>query len=245
MITNNKNASAAINVSSFDNDSYVADFLRESPDFFARNPELLLELEVPHRQRGAVSLVERRLTMQREQYDELQQRLSEIVDIAHQNDYLAELLHDYSLGLMSATGLNEVFELTKDTLEERLQCDLTKVVIRHNEVVNACVNVSQLDRYLHVADTELFTSLGEMNQQGAVYCGYPIAHRVEHFFPEKTDEIRSFALVQLNYEEESSDFTMGYLALASHNKSRFGPQMGTDFLSRFGSLLSARLAVFY
>jgi len=215
MTNNNKNASAAINVNSFDNDNYVADFLRESPDFFERNPQLLLELEVPHRQRGAVSLVERRLTMQREQYDDLQQRLSEIVDIAH---------------------LNEVFELTKDTLEDRLQCDLTKVVIRHNEVVNACVNVSQLDRYLHVADTELFTSLGEMNQQGAVYCGYPIAHRVEHFFPEKTDEIRSFALVQLNYEEESSDFTMGYLALASHNKSRFGPQMGTDFLSRFGSL---------
>jgi len=33
--------------------------------------------------------------------------------------------------------------------------------------------------------------------------------------------------------------------LASDNKERFAPHMGTDFLSRFGALLSARLAVFY
>ena len=79
-----------------ESDGQVVDYLRSSPDFFARNPELLMEIEVPHYERGAVSLVEKRMALHREQYEDLRERLGEIVEVAHRNDYLADLLHAYS-----------------------------------------------------------------------------------------------------------------------------------------------------
>lgn len=259
MITNTKSASV-VEEQAFDADAYVADFLRDTPDFFARNPQLLLDIEVPHQQRGAVSLVERQVLVQREQYTDLQQRLTEIVDVAHQNDNLSELLHDYSVGLMSAGSLDEVFTFTKTIMQKRLKCELSSALMRHNNVVEACLE--GLSDYVTLVDDKLCSSMGDLHTRRSVYCGYPITNRVEQFFPQNAAEVKSIAIIQLadatsvqpiscDYRSAQSGNVLnktkefGYLALASTTRERFAPHMGTDFLSRFGSLLSARLAVFY
>lgn len=259
MITTTKNASVA-GEQAFDSDAYVADFLRESPDFFARNPQILMDIEVPHQQRGAVSLVERQVQIQRERFNHLQQRLDDIVEVAHQNNSLADLLHDYSVGLMSAGSLDEVFTFTKTIMQNRLKCEMNSAIIRRNDVVEACLD--GLSDYVTLVDDQLCASMADLHTRRSVYCGYPISNRVEQFFPASGNEVKSIAIIRLadassvqsiksNYRhavtgktfEQSKEF--GYLAMASTNRDRFTPQMGTDFLTRFGSLLSARLAVFY
>lgn len=265
MITNSKSASV-VEEQSFDADAYVSDYLRETPDFFARNPQLLLDIEVPHQQRGAVSLVERQVLVQREQYSDLQLRLTEIVDVAHQNDHLSELLHDYSVGLMSAGSLDEVFAFTKTIMQKRLRCDLSSAIIRRNDVVEACLE--GLSDYVILADEKLCVSMGDLHNRRSVYCGYPISNRVEQFFPDSANDVKSIAIMRLadsssvhpisgasdhkgSYRDAANGKTLssgklfGYLAMASSDRERFAPHMGTDFLSRFASLLSARLAVFY
>ena len=253
MILSKRNTSA-VEEQDFDGDAYVVDFLRDTPDFFARNPELLMELEVPHRPRGTVSLVERRLSLQREQFNDLQQRMSEIVDVAHQNDHLSELLHDYSIGLMSATSLAEVFEFTREVLKQRLQCEMSSAIILRNEVIEACSD--GLSDYVQLADASVCSSMNDLHLRRSVYCGYPISNRVEQFFPGNASQVKSIAIIRLvaseasnseagNSEAEDSVTEFGYLALASDNKKRFAPHLGSDFLARLGSLLSARLAVFY
>jgi len=264
MVTNTKSASAK--EQAFDADAYVSDFLRESPDFFARNPQLLLDIDVPHQQHGAVSLVERQVLVQREQYNDLQQRLTEIVDVAHQNDHLSELLHDYSVGLMSAGSLDEVFTFTKTIMLKRLRCELSSAIICRNDVVEACLE--GLSDYVTLVDDKLCASMGDLHTRRSVYCGYPITNRVEQFFPDSAGDVKSIAIIRLadatsvhpingvstgsgNYRNAangkviSKSKEFGYLAMASTNRERFAPHMGTDFLGRFGSLLSARLAVFY
>ncbi len=258
--------SASLEEQAFDADTYVSDFLRESPDFFARNPQLLMDIEVPHQQRGAVSLVERQVQVQREQYTDLQLRLTEIVDVAHQNDHLSELLHDYSVGLMSAGSLDEVFTFTKTIMQKRLRCEMSSAILLKNDVVEACLE--GLSDYVKLVDEKLCASMGDLHTRRSVYCGYPITNRVEQFFPDSAVAVKSIAIIRLadatsvqpingvsagkgNYRNaangklinRSKEF--GYLAMASSNRERFAPHMGTDFLSRFGSLLSARLAVFY
>lgn len=266
MITSTKNTSV-VEEQAFDADSYVADFLRDTPDFFSRNPQLLLDLEVPHQQRGAVSLVERQVLVQREQYNTLKQQMNEIVDVAHQNDNLSELLHDYSVGLMSAGSLDEVFTFTKTIMQKRLRCEMSSAIILKNDVVEACL--AGLSDYVTLADQQMCTSMSDLHTRRSVYCGYPITNRVEQFFPQRASQVKSIAIIRLaesssvhsiniaaeyrsvnglnkgpnNSKNKTKEF--GYLALASTNRERFAPHMGTDFLSRFGSLLSARLAVFY
>lgn len=252
MITTTKTTSVA-EEHSFDNDNYIIDFLRETPDFFSRNPELLLEIEVPHQHHGAVSLVERRLSIQREQFTNLQDQFSEVVDVAHQNDHLSELLHDYSIGLISAGSLTEVFSFTKNILEKRLKCDLSSAVVVKNDAIDICLD--DVSDYVTLVDQTLCASMRDLHSKRSVYCGYPISNRVEQFFPQRCKEVNSIAIIRLadtgsvqsiNQSERFQQIReYGYLALASDNKDRFAPHMGTDFLSRFGALLSARLAVFY
>jgi len=135
MIGHKKSALHEDNLFSYhDSDQQIAEYLRASPDFFARNPDLLLEIEVPHHQRGAVSLVERRLAMHREECGELRNRLEEIVDVAHQNDNLAELLHYFSMGLISANSLGDVLRFTQSTLSSRLDCEEMRVLLFENEL---------------------------------------------------------------------------------------------------------------
>lgn len=68
-------------------DAQVLEFLAEQPDFFARHPEALTELAIPHSSDGAVSLVERQMTLLRERNATLRQRLTDITDLATDNDH--------------------------------------------------------------------------------------------------------------------------------------------------------------
>jgi len=239
MITTTKTAIAA-EEHAYESDSYVVDYLRDTPDFFSRNPELLLELEVPHQHRGAVSLVERRLSIQREQFNSLQDQVAEIVDVAHQNDHLSELLHDYSVGLISAGSIAEVFTFTRAILQKRLRCDLSSAVILKNDAIELCLD--GVSDYVTLVDSELCNSMSDLHSRRSVYCGYPISNRSIAII-----QLANTASVQSITESEKfrSVGAYGYLALASDSKERFAPHMGTEFLSRFGALLSARLAVFY
>ena len=226
-----------------DQDIAVADYLRNSPEFFARNPDLLLEIEVPHYQRGAVSLVERRLSLHREQYNDLRDRLSEIVDVAHQNDHLAELLHDYSVALMSADSIVDVLEITQKTLTDQLGCEDIRAILLRNDVVELCMENAPSN--VSLADAGFSRSLRELHTRRPVYCGHATAERIEQFFPETELTVKSIAIIRLSQVVGRQSLEIGYIALASESKNRFAPHMGTDFLQRFGALLSARLAVFY
>ncbi len=224
-------------------DMAVAEYLRGSPDFFARNPELLLEIEVPHYQRGAVSLVERRLSLHREQYNDLRDRLSEIVDVAHQNDHLGELLHDYSVALMAADSIVEVLEITQTTLTNQLGCEDVRAILIRNDLIEMCFEDAPSNVTLQ--DPVFSRSLRELHTRRPVYCGHASAERIEQFFPDTELAVKSVAIIRLSKVAGRQSLEIGYLALGSESKKRFAPHMGTDFLKRFGALLSARLAVFY
>lgn len=244
MISNKKQALVEDHDFSYENqDPAVADYLRSSPEFFVRNPELLLEIEVPHYERGAVSLVERRLSLHREQYNDLRDRLAEIVEVAHQNDHLADLLHNYSVGLMSADSIVDVFNLTHATLINELGCEDVRAIVLRNEVIDVCVDSAP--DFLTLQDPAFTASQRDLHSRRPVYCGHASAERIRQFFPHTTLAVKSVAIIRLSQTVSRSSVDIGYVALASESKSRFAPHMGTDFLQRFGALLSARLAVFY
>ena len=53
--------------------SAVAEYLRQHPEFFQQYPDLLDELQVTHRKKGMLSLVEAKLQRQRDQLQRQQQ----------------------------------------------------------------------------------------------------------------------------------------------------------------------------
>ena len=68
----------------------VAAYLKLHPDFFLKRDDLLTEIEVAHPAGGAVSLLERQVSVLRERSVDLRHRLNSLLDNARTNDHLFE-----------------------------------------------------------------------------------------------------------------------------------------------------------
>src|SRR3569623_3705821 len=86
-------------------DHLIADYLRNHPEFFITHSRLLAEVRVPHLAHGAVSLIERQLTVLRDQKLELKRQLQALVQVARDNDRLNARIQHITLGLQDARDL--------------------------------------------------------------------------------------------------------------------------------------------
>ena len=68
----------------------VHDYLAAHPNFFEGHANLLNSLQLPHAAGGAVSLVERQVSVLRQKDLKLEKQLKELIGIARANDLLAQ-----------------------------------------------------------------------------------------------------------------------------------------------------------
>ncbi|MGD8965504.1 MAG: DUF484 family protein, partial [Gammaproteobacteria bacterium] len=81
----------------------VVRFLIERSDFFDRHPELLAQLELTHESgEGAISLIERQLSVLREQNRKLDRQLKELISVARSNHELSDKVHRLAMRLIEA-----------------------------------------------------------------------------------------------------------------------------------------------
>jgi uncharacterized protein len=66
----------------------VIDYLRQHPDFFVQQEDLLCDLTLRHDSGPAVSLLERQVSVLRERNMQMRRRLAAMVEIARENDTL-------------------------------------------------------------------------------------------------------------------------------------------------------------
>ena len=105
----------------------VADFLRENPDFFIGYTELLTDIQVPHLSGEAVSLIEKQVSMLREQNEHTRRQLHELIEVARQNEELARRMHQLSLTLMDAAEPKDIFNTLYDNLRKNFKADYVAV----------------------------------------------------------------------------------------------------------------------
>ncbi len=81
----------------------IRDYLKENPDFFTDNSDLLAEITLPHGENGAISLVEKQVAMLRERDKSSRVKLDEFLKAAKQNDDIFKKSQFMVLGLIEAT----------------------------------------------------------------------------------------------------------------------------------------------
>ena len=99
-------------------ENLVADYLKNNLDFFVKNPAILAELKIPHEHGGAISLVEKQLTVLREQNQETNKKIHELIEIATQNEELARRMHQLALTLIDADDPKDIFSTMYDNLKK-------------------------------------------------------------------------------------------------------------------------------
>ena len=207
----------------------VADYLRRHPEFFNDYQDLLNELRVPHQSGDAISLVEKQLTVLREQNKQARKRMVALIEIARHNEELARRMHQLVLTLMDATSAREIFTMLKDNLKRNFRAD--RVAIRlfaEPAFIDSFPGEEFAGRDL--PEQKLFKSViekrtpisGKLKRQQQVF-----------LFGDEGDKIQSAVIVPLHGEEWG-----GVLVIGSYDPEKFLESMGVELLANLAKVLS-------
>jgi uncharacterized protein YigA (DUF484 family) len=198
----------------------VAEYLRQHHEFFVDHEELIPELRIPHQPGAAVSLVERQVKMLRERNIEMRHRLTELMDVARDNDRLFEKTRRLVLDLMDASTLEEIVGAVEDSLRHEFKVPFVSLVLYSDTPLPVGRSVSQ---------PEAQQAIGGLLAGGKTICGALRPHELEFIFGEDGKQVGSTALVTLNHH--------GLLAVGSADPQYYKSSMGTLFLSYIAEVL--------
>lgn len=215
-------------------DLEIISLLRENPDILERHPELLSVLELSHNSGGAVSLIERQVSVLRQQLQAQENRLRELMDVARDNERLADSRHRLAVNLFAARDLEDIINSVLDTLRNELAADHA-VISLFSEDDERIAQSSEL--FVDARDASLAAFKTMLDHKNTV-CGKATAEQKQFLFDEEVDDIQSVAIIPL-----VAGANLGIIGLGSTSAERFKPTMGTEFLSQLGDLISAALVV--
>lgn len=208
----------------------IKDYLRAHPDFFNRHLDLLESLRIPHPCRPAVSLLERQLSLYRDQNAQLGKRLRELVAVARDNDFLSRHMQCLALELIESPELSDMLEGIQSVMREKFGVDFTALRIA------AVPAETDLRSDREFVRREALTPFDQVLRSGRPYCGALSDEQIRLLFQDTTPYVGSVALVPLR----GADW-QGLLALGSRDRKRFYSAKGTLFLTRMGELISHAL----
>jgi len=94
-------------------DLQVAQYLSQERNFFSRYPELVEQLSLPHGPQGTVSLVELQVKRLRQRIAQLEEEITELMEVAAHNEALFKVygsLYSELIGCDSLARLSQVLE---------------------------------------------------------------------------------------------------------------------------------------
>ena len=207
----------------------IAEFLHKNTEFFNEYPALLGELSLPHSTGGVVSLVERQVSVLREQNKQTTKQLHELIEIARQNEELARKMHQLGLTLMDATDPKDIFATLYDNLAKNFHADRVAVRIFGEP---AFID-SFAGEEFSGKDTKELSLFKTMIETRQAMCGRMKHQQQAFLFGTEADEITSSVMVPLLGAGWS-----GIMAIGSFNPDRFQPGMGVELLANMAEVLS-------
>ncbi len=211
----------------------VVAFLMENPDFFLQNSLLLNDLEIPHEAGGAVSLVERQVSVLRDRNKHFEEKLREMVDAVHDNQRLHVSLHRLAVNLFDAHSMDDILGVVDDELRHKLGTDFVYFRLYSDDV--AAGDNESTHTYVE-KDDEVLQSFSILIEKGRIQCGHFTDEQVAQLFMDDAQEVESAAIIPI-----SNAGVHGLVALGSKDAQRYHAGMGTDFLSSLADLIGAAM----
>lgn len=207
------------------NETEIAQYLAQNPDFFTAHTELLATMYLPNPHgSGTVSLAERQQVAQRDKIRQIERKYNELLQFGIENDATSNKVHKLTLALLQANDLTSTAQALNDSLQ--------------NDFNVSFVNLKLWASASNTEDTnhDAFNSIDESVKSWAEtlaepYCGSAPTDEIAQIFGE---EAKSYAITTLGEGE-----VKGLLMMASDDEKRFYPEMGTMFIKRIGELATA------
>ena len=209
----------------------VAAYLRQHPEFFVDHEELIPELRIPHQPGEAVSLVERQVKLLRERNIEMRHRLSQLMDVARDNDRLFDKTRRLVLDLLDAVSLEEIVSAVEDSLRHEFKVPFVSLILFSETPM-------QVGRW--VSSAEAHQAIGGLLGGGKTTCGVLRPAELEFIFgADECTQVGSAAVVSLTHQG-----LHGVLAIGSPDPQHYKSSLGTLFLGYVAEVLARVLPRF-
>ncbi len=191
----------------------VEAFLHAHPNFLQDRPGLLAVLNLPHGGEGAVSLVERQVSVLRERNITSRQKLNALSEIGQENDRLLEATRKSILALLGAQDREALCRLWTEQLRDTFQAETGTLVWMDS-------------------DTEVVSIARKLIRAGVSFSGVLRPQEMAVLFNTEAVE-GSGALSPVRAAED----IIGVLAVGSHDSQRYKPEDGTLFLDYLAEVI--------
>ncbi|MEM9254836.1 MAG: DUF484 family protein [Pseudomonadota bacterium] len=204
-------------------DESVREFLKDHGDFLQRNPDLLDYLHIPHASGGAVSLVEKQVSVLRERNVEMRHRLNTLTGNAKENDKIYARTRDLVLQMLTVDSLAELYDTFNTSMLDQF------------EVEHACMILFGEDRSAEGYRVETAEAagaeIGGLLKTGKGVSGVLRQEELRYLFPDSS-AVGSAALMPLVKDEP-----LGLIAVGSSNANRYHSNVGTVFLDHLAEVI--------
>jgi uncharacterized protein len=208
----------------------VAEYLRRHPEFFMRNESLLTKVRIPHRSGSAVSLIERQLSVMRDENQQLQRQLENLIAAAKRNEILLQQIQRTVNALLSTENIEDFFEILYEQIALNFHTDA--VTVRLFSGIDRVSHRPEFEDY----DAQVFSLFERVLESNHPMCGRLSNAQATYLFPDY--QIGSAVLIPLGIPEPH-----GILALGSADVARFFNGMSTDLLAYLGDQVSRILTL--
>lgn len=194
----------------------VEAFLRAHPNFLQDRPGLLAALNLPHGGEGAVSLVERQVSVLRERNIASRQKLAELSDISRENDRLLDATRNTILALLAGESRADLSRIWLHQVTDTFQAEMGALL--------------WLDESSGSAGEAPLAS--KLIRHGESFSGVLRPEEMQAVFGTDATE-GSAALVAIR----SGGDDIGVLGVGSHDTQRYRAEDGTLFLDYLAEVI--------
>ena len=205
----------------------VAQYLKNHTGFFLKRDDLLMELQLSHPSGGAVSLLERQVSLLRERNMDMRSRLSNLLDNARNNDKLFDKTRRLVLSLLEAQGLDAIVGTFVRSLLNEFTMDVASLILIGNPALHRSVSSRM------VAAADVYQQIPGLLKNNKATCGVLREEELKFLFTEQAAIVGSAAVIPLN-----AGCPVGIIAIGSRDPQYFRSSMGTLFLSYIAEVLN-------
>ena len=205
----------------------VAQYLKSHSGFFLKRDDLLMELQLAHPSGGAVSLLERQVSLLRERNMDMRSRLNNLLENARNNDQLFDKTRQLVISLLEAQGLDVIVNTFTRGLLSDFSMDFASLTLFGNPQLHRTIS----SRMVPVDDA--YQQIPSLLKSNKTTCGILRPEELRFLFAEQSEHVGSAAVVPL-----STGQPLGVIAIGSRDAHYFRSTMGTLFLSYIAEVLN-------
>ncbi|MCH8258166.1 MAG: DUF484 family protein [Proteobacteria bacterium] len=200
-------------------DAQVADYLLKHREFFKSQEKLLLEMDLPHVNGKAISLVERQVSLLRERNVSTRKKLDEFVASAKRNNEIFEKCRKLILALIDAEDPDQFFAALENSFKKDFHCDAYSLIIfsdTPHQINHFTTSVSEM------AAKDYIGSLIRAKQPTL---GVLRPSEQDFLFRHQSSKVGSAAVLSVRKNRQ-----IALLAIGSEDANYFKAGMGTVFI---------------